>query len=119
MVQHMKSMAEVGKKYSANVNPNENGAVFNLYHNELVSTNNMFLVNSTTTRFVVATFCNPNFFRSMDEKLCDYTEEWMEKIISQSNSITTHSAKNRNWFFSRLEKRIRNVRNRLEVLLEE
>ena len=119
MVQHMKAMAEFGKKFSAGNSPNDKGADFNLYHNELVSTNNMFLVNSSTQRFVVATFCNPNFFRSMDDKLCDYTEEWMTKIISQSNSITTHSARSRNWFFSRLEKRIRVVKNRLEVLLED
>lgn len=119
LVQHMKTMAEHGKKHPVDSTPHEGSATFNLYHNELVSTNNMMLVNSSVGRYLVATFCNPNFFRSMDEKLCDYTEEWMERIISQSSSISTHSAKDRDWFFSRLEKKIKRVRNRIEVELEE
>lgn len=116
LVQHMKTMAENGKKHAVETKPHEGSVEFNLYHNELVSTNNMMLVNSNSGRYLVATFCNPNFFRTMDEKLCDYTEEWMERIISQSNSISTHSAKSRDWFFKRLEKKIKAVRSRIEVL---
>lgn len=119
LVQHMKLMAENGRKFPATSSPHDGSADFNLYHNELVSTNNMMLVNSAVGRYLVATFCNPNFFRTTDAKLCDYTEEWMERIISQSNSISTHSAKNRDWFFNRLEKKIRLVRNRIEVLIAE
>ena len=118
LVQHMKAMAEKGKKYAVNSSPHEQSADFNLYHNELVSTNNMMLVNSSVGRYLVATFCNPNFFRTTDEKLCDYTEDWMKRIINQSSSISTHSAKSRDWFFSRLEKKVRQVRNRIEMELE-
>lgn len=116
---HLKSMAAYGHKFPPNISAHTGGGTFDLYHNELYSTNNTILVNTIAGQILFTTFCNPNFLTSTDSRLCTFTKDWFKTIISKSNSISLHSEKGRNWFFNRLERKIKAVRNRIEMQLSE
>lgn len=119
LMQHLKSMAKHGHKFSPKTSPHTGGGSFDLYHNELYSTNNTIFASTIAGQMMFTTYCNPNFLTSTDPRICEFTADWFKTIISKSNAISTHSDKGRNWFFSRLERKIKAVRNRIEVQLEE
>jgi hypothetical protein len=117
---HARNMAEKGMKFSPGSEPKEGvNARFDLYHNELVSTNNTFLLKSSATKVLYTTFGNPNFLMTTDDRMCDYADKWLDSTIKKSTTISNHSEKSRAWFFNRLEKRIKRSRNRIEMLMEE
>lgn len=116
---HMRKMAETGSKFNIGGKPSPGSASFNLYHNELVSTNNSVLVNHPSGHLLFTVYGNPNFLFTSDEKLCQHSENWFLRIISKSNSISSHSTKTRNWFFNRLDRKIQIVRTRIEQLLQD
>jgi len=119
MVLHCRNMAEAGSK------GNPGGALpakrenFHLYHNELVSTNNIILVESDTIQGLFTVFGNPNFLFTTDEQLLAHTKQWLEKLIAKSNSLSRENKRQREWFFNRLDRRIAHTRNRLESQLED
>lgn len=112
----MQTMAEKGRKIKVGL-PESDGASFKLLHNEMIYTNNTILVNSSKGRAVYTTLGNPNFLKTNDDRMCDYTEKWFQGIISKSNLISEQGEKGRNWFFDRLRRRVEIVKNRLEQLL--
>jgi len=117
---HARRMAEKGMKFSPGTEPKEGiNASFDLYHNELVSTNNTFLLKSSATKVLYTTFGNPNFLMTTDDRMCDYADKWLQSTITKSTAISNHSEKSRAWFFNRLEKRIKRSRSRIEMLMEE
>lgn len=117
---HMKSVAAAGRKFNPGSQPlDSSGGVLDLYHNEMVYTNNTFLSISEAANAVYTTLANPNFLRSTDPKLCAYMEEWFESLISKSTLMTHTAEKSRDWFFQRLVKKIEAARRRVEVHLEE
>jgi len=115
---HMRKMAEKGFKFS----PDEklsSGAAFNLYHNELMYTSNTMLVTAQQHKFVIAVFCNPNYLRSMDQKLCNYTYEWMENLVSKSQAMSVHSKRNRKWYFNRLSQKVESAKHRIKQFINQ
>lgn len=116
LADHMCAMAEVGKKFTPG-HESELGMPFNLYHNEMIYTNNTIFVSSPYTRVVFTTFGNPNFLQSSDERLCDFTQEWFQKIIRKSNHISEQAEKDRNRFFNGLKRRVDLTRKRIELAL--
>jgi len=75
-------------------------------------------IRSQQSKFVISTFCPPNFFRSHDQRLCSYTENWFQNIISRSVSMSGSGAQSRNRYFNRLEKKITNMKNRIKLIIE-
>lgn len=118
LIQHMSQMAKHGYKFTPSQTPEVHGAAYEVYHNELVNTNNLFLIHSEQVKFLATTHCTPYFLRSNDDKLVDYTEKWLTHIIKQSSSISVHNRRNRIWFFNVLEEKVLNSRKRLEALLQ-
>lgn len=116
---HMKSLAAVGRKFNIGEKPENGQGAFNLYHNEMVYTNITGLVTSDVGRMVYSAFCNPNFLKSTDTKLCDYTEDWFGRIIAKSNGITQSAEGNRDWFFRELTKKIERAIQRMLLHIEE
>ncbi|MBL7804262.1 MAG: hypothetical protein JNL02_11040 [Saprospiraceae bacterium] len=116
---HMKEMAASGRKFPLGSHPSESSCVFSLYHNELVFTNNTALAVSDAGKAVYSAFCNPNFIKSSDPKLCDYTRNWFDSVIAKSNPISQSAEKSRDWFFQGLAKKIERVKNRITAYIEE
>lgn len=120
IMQHTCEMAEKGMKFSPGTQPKAGvNAPFDLYHNELVSTNNTFLLKSEANKVLYTTFGNPNFLMTTDEKMCSYADQWLQTTIKKSAPLSRSAEKSRSWFFSRLEKRIKRTRRRIELLAEE
>ncbi len=116
---HLKAMAAAGRKFPLNGKPSEAMGEFHLYHNELVFTNNTALVSSDVGKGVYSAFCNPNFLKSTDPKLGDYTEAWFRSVIAKSNPISTTAEKSRDWFFQGLVKKIERVKQRILTHIDE
>lgn len=120
LVNHLRLMAENGKQFLMDRNPAEAaGASFNLYHNEMVYTNNTIMVNTDAGSAVYTAFGNPNFLKSTDQKMCDYTNGWFKKMFSKSESISQTGEKSRAWFFNGLRRKIENAKKRIALQIGE
>jgi hypothetical protein len=118
-IAHVRLMAAAGRKFELGGRPEDGHGVLNLYHNEMVYTNITALVTSDVQRMVYSAFCNPNFIRSGDPKLCDYTQDWFNSIIAKSNPITRAAEKSRDVFFRDLLRRVEKVKQRILLYIEE
>lgn len=116
---HMQKMAKTGRKFGVNADPELSTIPFEFYHNELVYTNNTILMVSDLTKVVFSTFDSPNVLISSDPRIFAHAEKWFHNIKSKSDYITEVSEKNRNLFFSKLEKKVSNTHRRLETFLDE
>ena len=118
LFQHLRKVAEAGVKFPMNQTAQNGKGEFKLFYNEMTSTGNTFLVKSSQSKFLVTAFCSPNFFRSNDERLCNYAEDWLQNIISRSVPMSGAGARSRNRYFNRLEKKIINIRNRIKMIID-
>jgi len=111
--EHLKSIAKCGKKFRINEKPESGRAALHLYYNEMVHTNNAGLMVTDEGKMLYSAYCNPNFIKSTDTRLCNYTEEWFQNVIGKSIMISASSEKNRDWFFNELNRKIERVKGRI------
>ena len=117
---HLQKMATEGAKFNLQSNAEDvKPGTFELYHNEMVYTNNTVMVISERVKQLFTAFINPNFLISTDTKVCNYSEDWFKRMINKSERLSQQSAKTRAWFFNGLKKRIEMVRGRIERHIEE
>jgi len=115
LVAHLRTMASRGSKFQVNGNPEDAlKEGFELYHNEMVFANNTVLVQTESSKMLYTAFGNPNFLRSTDQKMCDYTEDWFMKMKIKSENISLQSEKNRAWYFNGIKRKIELVKNRIK-----
>ncbi len=119
LAEHMEQMAICGKKIAVGARADMGGAELELYHNEMLSTNNTIYVQSKVGRSVYTTISNPNFLRTSDDQMCNYTDEWFKNVIDKSRIISQSGEAGRRFFFDRLKKRIEIVRKRIALAVEE
>ena len=115
---HMRRMAEEGRKFKINGDP-ETGSKFNLYHNEMIYTNNNIFVKSPHYKAVFSTFASPNFLRSTDPRMFEFMSDWFLKVKKRSNSISEQAERDRNAFYHGIERRIASTRRRIETQLQD
>jgi hypothetical protein len=119
LAEHMERMATYGKKIAVGASSEMGGAHLELYHNEMLSTNNTIFVQSKVGRSVYTTISNPNFLKTSDDQMCNYTDDWFTNVIAKSRIISKSGESGRRFFFDRLRKRIEVVRKRVALLVEE
>ncbi len=119
LVQNLETMAQHGSKVETSTPTASNGSNFTLYHNEIIYTNNTILVDSPHFKSVYTTYGNPNFLKSSDLRLFNYTQKWFNDVIAKSTQISLHGEKNRTWFFDRLNRRIETLKQRIELSLND
>jgi len=117
---HLQEMAAAGSKFKIGMTgehakPN----TFELYHNEMVYTNNTVMVTSERVNMLYTAFINPNFLTSTDSRVCEFSEDWFNRMIGKSERLSLQSAKTRAWFFKGLRKRVETVRGRIKQHIEE
>jgi hypothetical protein len=116
LMEHLSDLATHGRKSLFGTNAEESsGAGFDLYHNEMVYANNTILVSTDKGKAVYTAFGNPNFLKSTDRKMCDYTENWFLSLTQKSIPMSGHAEKNRNWFFNNIKKKVEMARKRIEA----
>ncbi len=118
LADHMNAMAESGYKFLPSSKTESNSGNFELYDNEMIYTNNTILTVSDLGKMVHTTFGSPNFLRTIDQPICQYTADWFESLKTKSTPISNHSEKNRNWFFNRIKRKIMACRKRVEAVLD-
>jgi transcriptional regulator with XRE-family HTH domain len=119
LAEHMEKMAVYGKKIVVGGNADRGGADLELYHNEMLSTNNTIYVQSRVGRSVYTTISNPNFLKTSDDQMCTYTDDWFQNVIAKSRIMSKSGESGRRFFFDRLRRRIETVRKRVTLLVEE
>ncbi|MCB0535492.1 MAG: hypothetical protein KDD14_25025, partial [Saprospiraceae bacterium] len=119
LLAHIQKMAEAGRKFAVGSQPIAENGAFHLFYNELASTNNTVLAAGDQASILATTLGAPNFIITTNEKICHRIEEWFKKIMSSSTYISAHSAKDRNLFFNRLEKKVLTVKERIDRFLGE
>jgi len=109
--QHMRQMAAEGHKFP--IRSRQHLAPLEVYHNEMIYTNNTILVQSPYFKAVFTTFGNPNFLVSTDERLTQYTGRWFSSVLEKAHPLSLGSEKSRNWFFDQLLHKVRDARNKV------
>lgn len=90
-----------------------------VYHNEMIYTNNTIFFKSPSLRALYTTLANPNFIVTQNKKLCDYKERWFQKLISKSTKLSGPEEKRRSKFFTALHKTVDRTRKKIEVIADE
>lgn len=114
LLDHMKIMGREGFKKP--LNGHINRASLELYHNEMIYTNNTILVESPHFQGIFTSYGNPNFLFSADKRIFNYTKEWFARVLDKAHPMSRASEKNRNWFFSQIRSKVDATRKRLEVM---
>ncbi len=118
-VELLKLMASRGKKGTSKSIIELSKVDFDLYHNEILHTNNIVLAVSDEGKVVFTSFANPNFIKSIDQKFATNTEGWFGKLIARSTSISINTERQREWYFNVLQTKINTLRNRVELAISE
>ncbi len=116
LTRYMEKMAEQSRK---GWNHNE-GAAFNLYHNESMHTSNTFLaqIDGQSTS-VYTTFSHPNFLRNQTPDLCNFTANWFAQLQKHAIPLSGSAERFRIEFFQKIRLRIDNVGKELRGLATE
>lgn len=113
LVEHFRRMASQSVKIKQ-IGGHPYETPFQLYHNEMIYTNNQILIKSETMDLMFSSFCNPNFIHSTEARMCDYTMEWFEKVRSKSTYLSGANEKSRNKFFDNIKRKIDKTIHNLE-----
>jgi hypothetical protein len=116
---HMKQVCHAGKKFAVGEKPELGRGKFAAYHNEIVYANISGLITSDVGKVAYIAFCTPNFMKSTDSKLCEYTQNWFDMTISKSVPLCTGSEKERDWYFRELNQKIDRRRQKIELYIED
>ena len=114
LVLNLETMVAQGKKMTGKKGAKNN---FKLYHNEITSTNNTILIESETNKMVYCNFVSPDFLRTTDARIIEYTQNSFDIIISKSVLITSQGEKGRQYFFESLFAKIEYLKQRLKQRL--
>lgn len=114
LLQHLKRMAETGKKFPIGTKEVEKRSDFNLFLNEMVDTNNTIIVDTSLGKAIYSTFGNPNFLKSTDQRTTEYIDNWYDRIMVKSQPISEHAEKARNQYFNKLIRKVEKTKARLE-----
>lgn len=116
---HMKAITIAGRKFNIGEKAELGRGPFQLFYNEMVYANIAALITSDVGRLLYTAYCTPNFLKSTDTRLCDYTQNWFELITAKSTALTHSADKNRDWFFREISQKVERRRQRLLLHLEE
>lgn len=113
---HMRQMAIHGRKFSLDGDA-ELGSELTLFHNEIVYTNNTILYTAANVKVLFTTFCNPNFIMTKDQRICDFSHDWFDTVVSKSQLISGLNERQRNKYFDGIQRRIALTKKRIELFL--
>ena len=115
LIKHLEEASALGYKL-AYPKTNHQGAPFDIYLNDVSNTIDTVYAYSPTIEVVFTSFRTPNFLRTTDKKLCQYTKNWMELIMKKSPQLNVTPVE-RIQFFNRLENKVISTRNRVKSII--
>ena len=118
LVDHMETTAKLGYKFLPNQPQEIKGGEIKLYHNEMVYTNNTILFDTPAGKAIYSSYTNPNFLKINDQRLCEFTFAFFEKIRTKSIMISEQGEQHRARFFNRMRKKIELVKTKIQLQIE-
>lgn len=113
IVVHLRDISSKGKKkifgqkgYSSPID---------VYVNYTHTSSSVMYIESSQFRMIYNLFLHPNYIRTQDEHICDYTKQWLDKVIGQSELISGSGELIRNSFFQNLTEKIIALEKDLEI----
>lgn len=86
LISHLFKQAELGmKKKFGN---KQNGAKLEIYLNYTHTNPELLYITSDELDMVYTQYLSPNYLRTKDQRICQYTKKWMDSAISQSSKIS-------------------------------
>jgi len=107
MILHLKDISESGHKKHYGKNKNE--ASFGVYLNYTHTSSSLMFIKTPQFKMIYNLFLHPNYIRTLNQNVCEYTEQWINKIISQSELISSSGELARNNFFQLLNEKVENL----------
>jgi hypothetical protein len=84
-----------------------------LLHNDSLYTNNTIFVDAPHLRRVFSTFGDPDYLVSSDERICDFTHQWLQRLMSKSVLISAQAEGLRSGFFHQVRRKIEATKRRI------
>jgi len=79
------------------------------------TSSSLMFIKSSQFKLIYNQFLHPNFTRSSDKNVCDFSEEWIKKIIMQSELISETGELARNTFFCNLSEKVSVLESELKL----
>ena len=67
---------------------------------------------------VFSTLANPNFIRTVDERMAKYIKDWFDKVLEKSINISTQNSKGREAFFNKLFNKVTAIKNKIQSSID-
>jgi hypothetical protein len=90
------------------------GGTFELYHNEILIPDNTIFGVLHGQRVVFLNYNTLDLLTTRQNSFCEQTEEYMHNLIRSSALISSTAEKERNRFFNKIEKKIREAKGKLK-----
>ena len=117
---HLKHQAEVGHKFVHGNEPNESkNSTFNMYLNDTYLPDNTYYIQHDEGALTYFSHNVMNFIMTQNPDYCSDTKLILDRLLSNSTLISVNAAKDRDKFFSSLERAVENLRKKIELSLED
>jgi len=117
-IRHVQFQAEHGFKFLYGHEAIGVADSFQLYENEVVLNDNTILVQIGGHMVTYLTYNVVSLLVTQDQAFCSTIENHMRGLIKKSTLISSSAAKERNRFFNKLIKQVRQFRSRIEMNIE-
>ena len=119
LANHIKHQAEIGHKFVVGNEPNTaENSKFNMFLNDTYLPDNTYYVEHDDGALTYFSHNIMNFIMTQNPHYCDDTKMILDRLIDNSSLISVTAAKERNKFFSALERSIQNLKKKIELELE-
>lgn len=118
LVAHMKKQAEIGRKFTRGNEPVSSGNEFHMFSNDTYIADNTYLIKWETGASVYLSHNIMNYLTTMDPYYVQESEFLLDKLKNNSSPISAVNTKERNRFFSNIERTIFNFKRKVEAELE-
>ena len=118
LIDHMRTEAEKGVKFTRGNEAPGSGNDFNMYKNDTYIADNTYLIRWKTGSTVYISHNILNYLVTEDPFYADETEKVVTKLRDNSSLISKVNAKERNQFFGNLERTVTNFRRKVEAELD-
>lgn len=112
----IKSEIELLKKMCMNSSKLLSGKEnFTMYQSEVMVGNNSIVANIGETKISYVSYNTFNMMTTTNSLFVNEAEEWLKNLIKKSILISGVGEKQRNQFFKKLEQKLENTRNKIEL----
>ena len=103
---HLEKQAELGLKFNIGELPDKNAAAYHMYHNDLISGDNIALAEIGDKKITYINHNLINFMYTRDEDFNNYTLDTFQNAIRKSTQISLVGEKSRAKSFTGIRKKI-------------